>query len=218
DSEDPNNQFDYIFGNLPMNPFLDNVHDDNMAYKSNQNGPDGRDVLDNVISRAKRFLKPGGKLVITCSSRQNQQFTEHSLNSNFPGKWKYENFGNDGLPGVNEPLKGDYHGQFIMYWDGQTTLENSVRVYRLDNHGLPYFQVDIPRLNKVRKIVYMPDENGMLSQYIITTNGNPNNTTTFKIVPMDEPVKVPNFPIEDIPLLDENSPLCHRYHIIVAEN
>lgn len=218
-------KFDIIIGNLPMNPSLKNVTVDNAAYRSNQNKDElGRAVLDEVISKAKKYLNPGGNLIITSSSRQNYQLTKHMLEKHFGQQdegWRVLNSNRSStihLPGIHQSLDGnpEYYGPFIEHWTNKSFIHHSLMIYNLDENGNPVYQIDMPN-KKMRMSV--ANLNGNLERVIYSRNGD--GITKAYILGNDMPEYDPNIDTSSIDLEAEQSTsheLFHNYMIIHAVN
>jgi SAM-dependent methyltransferase len=143
---DPANKQDAIISNAPMQPVMPGAHPDNIAAKSNESGENGRGVIDELIEKARNFLKPGGRLVFTSSSRQGFETTIEDLNKYWgKGNWRILNYEvlDDGemIPGVEEPIDAEYHGPYMPYWRAQQNMDGVFRVYQKDKNGKPFAKI-----------------------------------------------------------------------------
>lgn len=205
---------DIIIGNLPMQPLMPGIHDNNLAYKWNQNGNEGRDVLDRVISQARQHLTPGGLLIVTASSRQGEHQTFSMFRRYFGQNWQVINSDDTGF-GIEEELDEDYHGPFIMHWVGKTMFDNQIRVYEKDENGNPYIHNRISA-EKLIKFVTLEDKFG---KRMIQVRENEDGIKCYKLTD-DEPIFDPDIDLTLLPSIkpEDMGKWFHRYMVICAVN
>ncbi|MEO1429613.1 MAG: 50S ribosomal protein L11 methyltransferase [Cyanobacteria bacterium J06633_8] len=79
-------KFDIILANLPSLPISRNSDHDPPSTAWNENGSNGRNVLDTILKYSHKFLKTNGKLVFSSFGHQDWSITEKYLNL-FWHKW-----------------------------------------------------------------------------------------------------------------------------------
>lgn len=212
---------DIIIGNLPMNPQINGLRIANAAFRSNQNGDDGRYVQSTLIRQARKFLKPGGMLIFSASSRQNFTATKTDLDNYFgTDNWTILNSGEnldpvDIFEGAHEEINIEYHGPFIPTWMLETSIDRKLRVYNLDNLGHPYLELESGRgKDRVKKIYCYLDINddGAFSPVEVYINGN--GIPIYNIINSDGSTSQIAFSGELPYKVDDT--LYHNYSIIVA--
>lgn len=80
--ENQKNIADLIIANPPVQPFLLNNGTPDRAYNEyawNEAGPNGREVLDEILLKGPSFLKPEGRIITSTSSRHGHQQTIATL-------------------------------------------------------------------------------------------------------------------------------------------
>lgn len=213
---------DIIIGNLPMNPEINGLNITNPAFRSNQNGGDGRYVQSTLIRQSLNHLNPGGLLVFSASSRQNFAATKNDLDNYFgSNNWTIINSAEnkspvDNFEGAHEEISMEYHGPFIPTWLLETSIDRKLRVYNLDENGHPYLELESGRgKDRVKKIFCYVDieRNNEFIPIEVYINGN--GIPIYSAINSDGSIQ----PLEndDIRIPEKISDtLYHNYSIVVA--
>lgn len=125
-------KFDFVISNPPVQPETKNIHTDNIAAKSNENGYDGRYVLDFLIQNSQRYLNTGGKLLTSSSSRHGHEKTKQHLDKSFSrGNYKV-------VLESEHKIIPEYHGLYADYWIRRQEEDKDLRIYLKNKDGTPY--------------------------------------------------------------------------------
>lgn len=135
------NRFSVIWSNPPVLPVLPEVSQiKNRKDDYEIAGPDGRTVLDAVISGSKPFLKPGGVVLTIATSLQGRAKTEELLEKNWRN-WEV-------LKEVSLPLTEECTPEYIDWWNLQSQKDGENRIYKKANdwwHDIWYLKFWNPR-------------------------------------------------------------------------
>lgn len=128
---------DLIISNPPVQPWLftDVHHPDNRRKVAawNEAGADGRLVLDALLHTAADFLKPGGRLITSSSSRHGHRQTLDQFETHWPGRWRQ-------IYAAQHAILPDYHGPYMPLWQHLQALDGDLRIYQLDDRGRRFAQ------------------------------------------------------------------------------
>ncbi|HEX9804303.1 MAG TPA: methyltransferase [Candidatus Dojkabacteria bacterium] len=209
----PNNQYDRIISNPPVQPELLGVHVNNPAYKTNESGANGRRALDGLITQGRNYLKKGGKMLFTSSSRHKHSETVRMLNENWgEGNWRVINH-EDG-EGVEDKVMPEYHGPYMMYWVGMQSMDLEFRVYQKDKSGNPYCETVLSP-NRTVKLITLPTDNGLKTVKLDMVNGQITRAVEM-VGEIEVPIELPrDF---EIPSLGEDQSWYYKYYVIEAVN
>ena len=124
--------YDLIISNPPVQPWLftDLDQPDNRAQVAawNEAGADGRLVLDALLTTARQFLAPGGRLITSSSSRHGHRQTRQLLETHWSHRWRQ-------IYAAEHAILPDYHGPYIKIWQHLQALDGDLRIYQMDDRG-----------------------------------------------------------------------------------
>lgn len=128
---------DLIVANPPVQPFLlsNGVPDRNHnKYSWNEAGPNGREVLDKILLEGPAFLKPGGIIITSTSTRHGHQQTiailEKLKKTGQIRAWKT-------IVEENHPL-ADFYIQYIPLWKALEEQDGDQRIFQDAGNGTYY--------------------------------------------------------------------------------
>ncbi|MEY2977104.1 MAG: hypothetical protein RLZZ435_1243, partial [Cyanobacteriota bacterium] len=129
------NDYDLIISNPPVQPWLytdviDQVHRSRVE-AWNEAGSDGRLVLDSLLKDARNYLKRGGRLITSSSSRHGHRKTQHLLDTYWSGKWQE-------VYAAEHPILPAYHGPYLPSWQSMQVQDLDFRVYQKDQYDRCY--------------------------------------------------------------------------------
>jgi len=133
----PPTGYDLIISNPPVQPWLftDLKQPDNRAQVAawNEAGADGRLVLDALLTTARQFLVPGGRLITSSSSRHGHRQTRQLLETHWSHCWRQ-------IYAAEHAILPDYHGPYIKIWQHLQALDGDLRIYQMDDRGQRFAQ------------------------------------------------------------------------------
>lgn len=128
-------KFDFIISNPPVQPWLftDTEHPESRQDSAtwNEAGNDGRLVLDSLIAQSKYYLKKGGTLITSCSTRHGHKRTESLLRDYWEGDWQQ-------IYSAEHAIDMSYHKPYLPIWLKLQSKDHDLRVYQKDAHGRIY--------------------------------------------------------------------------------
>jgi SAM-dependent methyltransferase len=200
--------------NAPMNPIQKGTHEDNLAFKSNQNYR-GRQALDDGIAESRAHLNPGGGFVATASSRQGFDQTIAQFNKYYGDSWRILNYGADGKPGIDQALDPEYHYPFFDSWALATLASHSLYIYQRDTNGKPFFEWQVSE-GLVKKYITV-ERDGNEELILVTINGD-KIPKFYELKPGEEPNRIYDVPPEVANTTAADETYYHRYYMIAAVN
>ena len=127
--------YDLIISNPPVQPWLytdlSNQKDRPRVEAWNEAGADGRLVLDSLLKEGRNYLKPGGRLITSSSSRHGHQQTQTLLNTYWPQQWQE-------IYAMEYPILSSYHGPYLPSWQTMQVQDLDLRVYQKNAQDQPY--------------------------------------------------------------------------------
>ncbi|MGF1460294.1 MAG: methyltransferase [Leptolyngbyaceae cyanobacterium] len=128
----PPQRYDLIISNPPVQPWLftdlEQPDSRRKAAAWNEAGADGRLVLEALIQSAASFLRPGGRLITSSSSRHGHRQTLAQMEQYWPGRWRQ-------IYAAQHAVLPDYHGPYILLWKHLQALDGDLRIYQIDLQG-----------------------------------------------------------------------------------
>ena len=126
--------YDLIISNPPVQPWLytdveNQLKRDQAAW--NEAGADGRLVLDSVLREAMDYLKVGGRLITSTSSRHGDRQTQVLLDQYWSGQWRE-------FHRSEHKIIQDYHGPYLQTWLAMQVQDLDLRIYQKDQQGRPF--------------------------------------------------------------------------------
>lgn len=125
-------KFDFIISNPPVQPWLftDVEHPENRQDSAtwNEAGNDGRLVLDSLIAQSKYYLKKGGTLITSCSTRHGHKRTENLFRDYWEGDWQQ-------IYASEHTLDPNYHAPYLPIWLKLQSKDHDLRIYQKDAKG-----------------------------------------------------------------------------------
>ncbi len=127
--------YDLIISNPPVQPWLytdlsDQEHRPRVE-AWNEAGADGRLVLDSLLKEGRQYLKPGGRLITSSSSRHGHRQTQALLNTYWPEQWQE-------IYAMEYPLLPSYHGPYLPSWQTMQVQDLDLRMYQKTPQDQPY--------------------------------------------------------------------------------
>lgn len=127
--------YDLIISNPPVQPWLytdlsDQEHRPRVE-AWNEAGADGRLVLDSLLREGRNYLKPGGRLITSSSSRHGHRQTQALLNTYWPEQWQE-------IYAMEYPILPSYHGPYLPSWQTMQVQDLDLRVYQKNPQDHPY--------------------------------------------------------------------------------
>ena len=127
--------YDLIISNPPVQPWLytdmANQQQRGQAAAWNEAGADGRLVLDSVLQEAMHYLKVGGRLITSTTSRHGHRRTQSLLNQHWFNQWRE-------IYRAEHACIQDYHGPYLQSWLAMQAQDLDLRVYQKDREGRPF--------------------------------------------------------------------------------
>jgi len=127
--------YDLIISNPPVQPWLyTNLSDQEHRSRVeawNEAGADGRLVLDSLLKEGRQYLKPGGRLITSSSSRHGHRQTQALLKTYWPDQWQE-------IYAVEYPILSSYHGPYLPSWQTMQVRDLDLRVYQKNQQEQSY--------------------------------------------------------------------------------
>jgi len=157
-------RFDFVLSNPPVQPWLftDLQHPEsrNDSAMWNEAGNDGRLVLDSLIAQSKYYLRKGGTMIISCSTRHGHKRTESLFCDYWEAEWQQ-------IYASEHTLDPEYHKPYIPIWLSLQSKDHDLRIYQKDTKGRVYASQTTP---DGKKMLIMKWEKDKLTYKFILEN------------------------------------------------